>query len=95
VKQTNAIERGKKEFLVKLFVNEKEVNIPSCDDFPCYYDVAKRKYNDYINKCNIKEICGIRPDDNVDSQGNTANIISAYSITGQLLTILLFMLPFI
>ncbi|XP_060586938.1 multiple inositol polyphosphate phosphatase 1-like [Ruditapes philippinarum] len=95
VMQTYATERGSREFVVKLFVNAKEVNIPSCGDLPCYYGVVKRKYNDYINKCNIKEICGIRPDDNVDSQGNIASTLSVYSITGQLLTILLFLLPFI
>jgi hypothetical protein len=88
--ETNTVEKGSKNFVVKLFVNEKEVTIPACDGWLCYYDKVKTKYQDYINKCNIKEICGSKPDDE-DSPGNKANLIMVCSMTGQL-AMLLFLL---
>ncbi|XP_053393574.1 multiple inositol polyphosphate phosphatase 1-like [Mercenaria mercenaria] len=72
--ETNKVEPGSQDFVVKLFVNEKEVTIPACDGWLCYYKKVKQKYEDYIKNCNIKEVCGAKPDDtdkSVDSKANS------------------------
>lgn len=59
--ETQGSTSGNQEFVVKLFVNEKETNIPACDGWLCYYDKVRQQYADYIEKCNIKEVCGTTP----------------------------------
>lgn len=60
------------EFVVKLFVNEREVTIPACDEWSCHYEKVRQKYADYINKCDMTKVCGSKPE-------NGANILISYT----------------
>lgn len=73
--ETSVSAPGNQTFVLKMFVNEKEVTIPACNGWLCYYDKVKEKYKDYINNCDIVKVCGTKPDENGDSTGNMANKI--------------------
>lgn len=78
--ETGSVKPGSQKFVVKLFVNEKEVTIPACDGWLCYYDKVKQKFEDYISKCDIAKVCGSKQDDEDESADNVASRIFSFSI---------------
>lgn len=78
--ETGSFKPGSQTFVVKLFVNEKEVTIPACDGWLCYYDKVKEKFEDYISKCDIAKVCGSKPDNDDESTSNMANRMFSFSV---------------
>ncbi|KAJ8318662.1 hypothetical protein KUTeg_003753 [Tegillarca granosa] len=44
-------------YVIKFFVNEKQVIIPACDSFVCPYKSVRDYYSDKIDKCHFEDLC--------------------------------------
>ncbi|GFO33114.1 multiple inositol polyphosphate phosphatase 1 [Plakobranchus ocellatus] len=49
------------EYYLKLFVNEKPVRIPGCENIHCLYSEVRNRYSHYIDRCDFKQICKKAP----------------------------------
>ena len=43
-----------------MFVNEKPVVIPACDEYVCRFDDVWNFYLNHIESCNIEKVCGAK-----------------------------------
>jgi hypothetical protein len=60
---------AKESFLVQVLMNEKEVSLEQCNhQLFCPYDVFKSIFSDRISKCNLSEMCAIKPDSSAPSR---------------------------
>ena len=53
----NDADNDKRAFMLQLFVNEKPVMIPGCEDLLCTYQNVRQKYSRLIETCDIANIC--------------------------------------
>jgi multiple inositol-polyphosphate phosphatase / 2,3-bisphosphoglycerate 3-phosphatase len=44
-------------FMLELLINERPLKFPFADRFLWSYSEVHRKYNEYITKCSLKEVC--------------------------------------
>ena len=51
------------DLILRMFVNEKPVKIPVCEDYPCGYQMVRDSYKHHVDNCDFKQVCGLQHDE--------------------------------